>query len=455
MSRVKSFPNKQNTQKSGSGSVAIGNERDINMSRMNRRHFITASALGFAGLAATSVRPVWAQSNPLDEVLDQNQVEWGDRFDTPGQTVAAVRTAEPTLSASTASNIEQAMQFYYSIAQRGGWPLVPDNNIIRIGSRSPTVTILRQRLTMSGDLQQSVGVSDVFDSYVDAAVRRFQSRHGISPDGLVGKETFAAMNVPVEVRLRQLETNLVRVRSMSGFLGDRYVMVNIPAAEIETVEKGYVHSRHTAVVGKIDRQSPVLASKIHEINFNPYWHVPESIIRKDLIPKMQKDPDYLKDNKIKIRDLRNNIELEANQIDWTTDEAVNYQFRQEPGAKNSMGSIKINFHNKHAVYLHDTPSKTLFGSSYRFHSSGCVRVQNVREFVTWVLGQTAGWDRLSIDDVIRSGERLDVRIRKRVPIYMTYITAWATSGGMIHFRDDIYNRDGLSAMAPSAQTGTF
>ncbi|WP_171022141.1 MULTISPECIES: L,D-transpeptidase family protein [Cohaesibacter] len=405
-----------------------------------------------AGLASLTATPVWAQStNPIDEVLKQRPAEWGDRFDTPGQTVAAVRTAEPTLSKNTADNIQMAIQTYYGIVQQGGWPLVPDDQTLRIGARSQTVAILRRRLLMSGDLQQNVGMSDVFDSYVDAAVRRFQSRHGFSPDGIVGKDTFAALNVPAEVRMRQLETNLVRVRSMSGYLGERYVMVNIPAAEIETVEGGYVHSRHTGVVGKIDRQTPVLASKIHEINFNPYWHVPKSIIIKDLIPKMQKDPSYLSDNKIKIRDLRNNVELDATQVDWTTDEALNYQFRQEPGAKNSMGSIKINFHNKHAVYLHDTPSKTLFGSSYRFHSSGCVRVQNVREFVTWVLKDTQGWDRLAIDEAIRAGERVDVSVRGRVPIYMTYITAWSTNGGMIHFRDDIYNRDGLSAMEPTLQ----
>ncbi|WP_319531389.1 L,D-transpeptidase family protein [uncultured Cohaesibacter sp.] len=417
--------------------------------RTSRRAFLTAGSTMLAGFAVTAGSPVWAQSaNPIDDVIRQNQVEWGDRFDTPGQTVAAVRSAEPTLSKSTAENIERAMQFYYGIVQQGGWPIVPDGEAMRIGMRSNAVSILRRRLSMSGDLTQDVGVSDVFDSYVDAAVRRFQSRHGFDPDGIVGKDTLAAMNVPAEIRLRQLETNLVRVRSMSGYLGDRYVMVNIPAAEIETVENGFVHSRHTGVVGKIDRQTPVLSSKIHEINFNPYWHVPQSIILKDLIPKMQKDPNYLRDNKIHIRDLRNNTELDASQVDWTTEEALNYQFRQEPGATNSMGSIKINFHNKHAVYLHDTPSKTLFGNSYRFHSSGCVRVQNVREFVTWILEDTPGWDRLSIDEVIRSGEREDVKVRGNVPIYMTYITAWATSGGMIHFREDIYNRDGLNAMTP-------
>ncbi len=417
--------------------------------KMSRRKFLSTGSQILAGFATVASAPAFAQGvNPIDEVLSQSPVEWGDRFDTPGQTVAAVRTAEPTLSPSTATNIENAMQIYYGIVQRGGWPIVPDDAALSLGHKSEAVVILRDRLSMSGDLTQNDGVRDVFDSYVDAAVRRFQSRHGIQPDGVIGKETFAAMNVPVEVRLRQLETNLVRVRSMSGFLGQRYVMVNIPAAEIETVEDGLVHSRHTAVVGKIDRQTPVLKSKIHEINFNPYWHVPESIIRKDLIPKMLKDPNYLRDNKIHIRDLRNNIELDASQVDWTTNEALNYQFRQEPGAKNSMGSIKINFHNKYSVYLHDTPSKTLFGNSYRFHSSGCVRVQNVREFVVWVLEDTPGWDRFAIDEVIKSGEREDVQVKGNVPIYMTYITAWATNEGMIHFREDIYDRDGLTAMSP-------
>ena len=423
--------------------------KTVNQFKIDRRGFLKAGTQLAATLVATVSTPVFAQeANPLDEILNQSPVEWGDRFDTPGQTVAAVRTAEPTLSPTTATNIENAMQLYYGIVQRGGWPIVPDEKTLSLGHKAPEVQVLRNRLMMSGDLTQNVGVSDVFDSYVDAAVRRFQSRHGIHPDGVVGKDTFAAMNVPVEVRLRQLETNLVRVRSLSGFLGKRYVMVNIPAAEIETVEDGVVHSRHTAVVGKIDRQTPVLESNIREINFNPYWHVPESIIRKDLIPKMQKDPNYLRDNKIHIRDLKNNIELDASQVDWTTDEALNYQFRQEPGAKNSMGSIKINFHNKYSVYLHDTPSKTLFGSSYRFHSSGCVRVQNVREFVVWVLENTPGWDRFAIDEVIRSGERVDVTVKGKVPIYMTYITAWATNEGMIHFREDIYNRDGLSALSP-------
>ena len=144
---------------------------------------------------------------------------------------------------------------------------------------------------VSGDLSQRAGISQSFDTYVDAAVKRFQPRHGLPGDGVMGKYTYAAMNICAQVRLGQLETNLVRLRSMSGFLGDRYVMVNIPAAQIEAVENNRVVLRHTAIVGKIDRQTPIVNSKINEIIVNPYWNAPESIVRKDIIPLMRKDPN--------------------------------------------------------------------------------------------------------------------------------------------------------------------
>ena len=314
---------------------------------------------------------------------------------------------------------------------------------MQVGTKHDDVSALRQRLIASGDLRQSAGVSKTFDSYVDFAVRRFQERHGVNTDGVVGKLTRSMLNVPAGVRLRQLETNLIRLRSMSGFLGDRYVMVNIPAAEIEAVENGRIRSRHTAVVGKVDRQTPVLTSKIHQLNFNPFWHVPVSIIRKDLIPTMKRDSEYLARNKIRIYDWKGN-ELVKEEIDWNTDEATKYLFRQDPGEINSLGSVKINFHNQHQVYLHDTPSKNLFGKEKRFNSSGCVRVQNVRDLVSWILeGNKSEWTRSRVDEVIYQGERLDVKIKKPVPLYMTYVTAWANSDGIVHFRDDIYARDGL------------
>jgi len=399
-----------------------------------------------AGLAAFGggLSSASAES-PLQALQQYNQrVEWQDDFQSTVQSLKAMESSAPTLSPETADYMGVAIDRYSRIVQLGGWGRVTSGGrVLRIGSKDNRVVELRQRLMASGDLQQNAGMSNVFDSYVDAAVRRFQLRHGLLPDGVVGESTIVALNVPANVRLRQLETNLVRLRSMSGFLGDRYVMVNIPAAEIEAVEYGRVRSRHTAVVGKIDRQTPILNSKIYELNFNPYWTVPVSIIRKDLIPKMKQDPQYLAKNRIRIFDWKGN-ELAWQQIDWNTDEATKYQFRQEPGEINSLGSVRINFHNKHQVYLHDTPSKTLFGSDYRFHSSGCVRVQNVREMVTWLLQSTTpDWDRARVDQVIRTGAREDVRLKSSIPLYLTYITAWANADGVIHFRDDVYNRDGL------------
>jgi murein L,D-transpeptidase YcbB/YkuD len=206
----------------------------------------------------------------------------------------------------------------------------------------------------------------------------------INATGVVAQQTFQALNVPAQDRLRQLELNLVRLRSFAANLGPRFITMNIPAAAVETVENGMVFSHHAAGVGKIDRQSPVMQAKVVEINFNPFWTVPASIIRKDLIPKMQADPNYLTDNKIRVIDKAGN-EVPPTAVNWNSMDAVNYRFRQDPGADvNSLGVVRVNIHNPHGVYMHDTPAKGVFGDDYRFVSSGCVRVQNIRDYVAWI-----------------------------------------------------------------------
>src|SRR5438105_5550859 len=212
----------------------------------------------------------------------------------------------PTLSPATVQHTEQAIAQFESIVAKGGWPVVAQSDRLRLGSRHPAVTALRQRLTISGDLDANAGGSDIYDSYVEAGVRRFQARHGLTIDGVVREQTGKALNVPAAVRLAQLRTNLIRLRTMSGNLGARYVVCNIPAARIEAIEGGVAVSRHTAVAGKPDRPSPDINSKIVEINFNPYWTVPASIVRRDLIPKMQAEPDYRSKYRIRIFGPRGN-----------------------------------------------------------------------------------------------------------------------------------------------------
>jgi len=374
------------------------------------------------------------------------QTEWFENFDTSGPQQAPIRSARPTLSSATAGYTEQAIATYSDIAARGGWNTVPAEQALKIGVRSPSVVALRQRLAVTGDIAATGGNADSFDTFVDDAVRRFQQRHGLNADGVVAGDTLRQLNVPVDVRLRQLEVNLVRARTFAGDLGGRYVMVNIPGAEIETVDADIVHSRHQAVVGKIDRQTPLLVSKINLIKFNPFWTVPKSIIIKDLIPKMQQDSGYLDRQKIHIYDQSGN-ELDWRNVNWNSDEAVNYMFRQDPGDLNSMGSVKIEFPSPEGVYMHDTPSKGLFGENARFHSSGCVRVQNVREYVFWILKNTLDWPQERIIQAMTSGERIDAPVADPVPLYFQYVTAWATPDGIVQFRDDIYQRDGLEVAA--------
>ncbi len=421
----------------------------------NRRTFLRQGAAIVLGGAAMLPwrRAVATDDLALQALIDQNQrSDFGQGFDSTSRTIQMPKASLPTLAPSTAAMTEQAIQRYEGIVARGGWPTVPPSERLRLGNRHPSIVPLRQRLSAAGDLETNAGVTDVFDSYVDAAVRRFQARHGIAVDGVVREPTFKALNIPAPVRLAQLKTNFVRLRSLSGNLGERFVMCNIPAAQIEAIENGVAVSRHIAVVGKPDRPSPDIQSKIVEINFNPYWTVPVSIVRRDLIPKMQAEPNYLTDNRIRILDPRGN-ELQPSQINWYSEEAVNYQFKQDPGDFNSLGSIRINFPSKDGVYMHDTPLKNLFGEDFRFHSSGCVRVQNVRELVVWLLAGMPGWSRQEIDQVIRSGERKDAKLVRPVPLYWVYVTAWATQDGVVQFREDIYGRDGVGGAIATTTRG--
>jgi L,D-transpeptidase YcbB len=401
--------------------------------RHSRRAFLGATAC-VAVIALGSI-PSQAQQQ------DVNQAEWPQSYETSPE-MAVGRETTPILSSATVDATQAAIQRYQDLAAKGGWNTVPGGPGLRVGSRSPAVEALRERLVASGDLDPVAGTGPVYDSFVEAGVDRFQARNGLNRTGVVDKDTLAALNVSAAARLQQLETNLVRLRSYSGDLGQRFVIVNLPAASVETVENGVVYSHHRAGVGRIDRQSPIMQTRATEINFNPYWHVPPSLIKKDLIPKMKADPNYLSEEKIHILD-KDGQEVSPSSINWNTDEATHFTYRQDTGADiNSLGFVRINIPNPYGVYMHDTPEKGVFGDDFRFVSSGCVRVQDVRDYVAWLLKDNPGWSRDQIDQVIRSGQREDVKLAQPVPVYWVYITAWATPDGIVQFRPDIYQRDG-------------
>jgi murein L,D-transpeptidase YcbB/YkuD len=233
--------------------------------------------LGLLALGAGRFGMDQAAAAPADGALFGEQAEWVQKYDSDAR-LSVPRTTTPILSSQTIATTEQAVALYQDLVARGGWNNVP-NQTMKVGSKGPAIVALRQRLMITGDLDEAAGTAPTFDSYVEAGVKRFQARHGISATGVVAQQTIAALNVPAQVRVRQLEINLVRLCAFSGNLGSRFVTMNIPGASVETVEGGMVVTHHQAGVGKIDRQSPVMQAKAVEINFNPFWTVPASIIR--------------------------------------------------------------------------------------------------------------------------------------------------------------------------------
>jgi murein L,D-transpeptidase YcbB/YkuD len=418
----------------------------------SRRSFLrSAATVGAAAIAA----PAFAQSALDDLINAPGRGKWDDQFDAKAasRTAAAAVSNTPILSPQSVPNIQQAIAQYQSIVANGGWPQInPGDQKLQLGVTDPSVQALRQRLAISGDLAREAGMSPAFDSYVDGAVKRFQARHGLPPDGVLGEYTIKALNIPADVRLQQLNTNLIRLQTFPADLGRRHVMVNVPATYIEAVQDGQVALRHEAIVGRISRPTHIINSKIYEVILNPYWTAPRSIVEKDIVPLMRKDPTYLSRSNIRLIDPKGN-EVAPESIDWNAEKAPNLMFRQDPGKNNAMASTKINFHNPNNEYMHDTPEQGLFNKLMRFDSSGCVRVQNVRDLAVWLLSETPDWPRQRIESVISTRVNTPIELPQEVPVYFAYISAWGTPNGLVQFRDDIYQLDGNAQLALDTTQG--
>jgi murein L,D-transpeptidase YcbB/YkuD len=411
--------------------------------RLNRRNLLTSMATVGAGLAMPSI--VRAEDNEFWNVFNKERSL--KNVDTEGNTATAkalIDTIEPILSVDTAYNLQAAIANYEAFVQvNGNWDEPTRETFsLKLGDKRKAVAALKRRLMINGDMVLEKKINDEFDSKLDAAVRLFQARHGLVINGQIDEATFYALAVPAEYRLNQLKLNAQRIQFWSQSLSDRYVCVNIPAATVEAVESSQVIQRHNSVVGKVDRATPILNSKIFQVKFNPYWTVPRSIIEKDLVRYMNEDPEYLTKFKIRIFDGKGN-EVPPNSLDWSSaTDPLRYNFRQDPGGENSMGHCKIDFYNKYDVYMHDTPQKALFGENARFHSSGCMRCENIEQLVAWLLRDNGGnWDAQSVLAAWQQGMREDIKLDTQIPIHTTYITAWANRQGTVSFRDDVYQFD--------------
>jgi murein L,D-transpeptidase YcbB/YkuD len=358
----------------------------------------------------------------------------------------------PTLSPTNLDNMKAAIKHYAEIVAHGGWASIPLVDL-RVGKTHPAVATLRQRLKAEGDLTEDSGYPQIFDSYVEKAVKAAQQRNGLPPTGVVDKATVMALNVPASSRLRQLRTNLVRIQGLAAPTKGKYIVVNIPAAQIEAVENDKVISRHAGVVGKVDRPTPILQSQIVEINFNKEWILPPTVIKEDLVPKARsgaKGYEVFKKYGVDVYQDYNayakHQPMDPATINWSSPTATNLFFAQKPGEDNPLGFLKINFWNPYSVYMHDTPSKSIFSRNFRAESSGCVRIQNIPQLAAWIL-EDEGWNLQRVNDMKQRGETLNVQVKTKIKLYFAYVTAWATPDGAAHFRRDLYNHDGVGVTA--------
>jgi len=346
--------------------------------------------------------------------------------------------------------LRQALGRYRDLAAQGGWPAIPDGPSLKAGDSDPRVATLRTRLMVTGELDPTLAKGEEFDDEVEQAVIRFQQRHGLAPDGVLGPRTLAALNVTVEERVQQIVVNLERLRWLPVELGNRHIVVNVANFTLHVVENGQPVLSMRAIVGRTYRQTPSFTAKLNHLIFSPYWHIPHSIAVKDLLPKIQKDRRFLARQKIQV--FRGSTRIDPQTVNWHSLSETNfpYRLRQDPGPLNSLGRVKFMLPNRFNVYIHDTSSRELFDRTVRDFSSGCIRIDRPLELAGYLLADDPEWTSEKILAAMEQPRETLVRLRRPIPVYFLYATAWVDADGTLQFREDLYGRDGLVATALEA-----
>lgn len=339
--------------------------------------------------------------------------------------------------------LQNALAHYKTLAAAGGWQALAAGATVREGERDPRLPALRERLRVEGDLTPASPAPlepELFDAPLAEGLRVFQGRHGLTADGALGPRTLDALNVPVATRIEQLRMSLERVRWLAGGAPTTYVVVNIAGFRVGYVRDRKLRWDSRVVVGRAARQTPIFRGDMTYIDINPTWTVPPTILREDILPKLRKDPGYLRRENISVI-ARDGSRVDPASVNWSAyKRGVPYTLRQEPGPQNSLGRIKLMFPNSHSVYLHDTPAKALFAQAERSFSSGCIRVEDPLALAEWVLDDPA-WNRAALEAAVATNRTRRVNLKTPVPVLLVYLTATADPSGIARFYRDVYGRD--------------
>lgn len=336
--------------------------------------------------------------------------------------------------------LRKVMGYYRAQAAKGGWPKVSKAGL-KPGQHSADVTAIATRLAASGDYTGTVagdGAAMEYDGDLVEAVKRFQRRHGLPDDGVVGPAVIAEMNVPIERRIAQIRLNLERWRWLPRELGERYILVNVPEYRLEVWEHDTVPVTMRVVVGKADTPTPIFNDEMTHIVFSPYWNVPPTIARGETLPAVLNDPGFLGRQNMEIVDASGKP-VEPGSIDLG--DPTQYRFRQRPGTGNALGLVKFMFPNQFNVYLHDTPADSLFARASRSFSHGCVRLEQPMALAQYVLREQPEWTAERIAQAMHAGQERHVKLKHSIPVYLGYWTARVSADGIVQFRKDIYGID--------------
>ncbi|MGI9225378.1 MAG: L,D-transpeptidase family protein [Woeseiaceae bacterium] len=358
------------------------------------------------------------------------------RAASPGDELQQYMVRPPFYKALRAAYIE-----YRDIVADGGWPEVPAGNTIRPGDSDPRIPVIAERLEITGDIDDAGLVADTFDDRLEVGVRRFQARHSLTADGVIGPGTLAAMNVPASERLETIRINLERLRWLADDFEDDMVIVNIAGFEAYLLKGGEAIWGTRVQVGRTYRQTPIFRDEITYLSINPTWTAPHSLATRDVLPRIQADPSYVVERGFDVRD-RNGNNVDPATIDWDSLSRNNFPYTlvQRPGPYNAMGQVKFMFPNGYSVYLHDTPSRYLFEREARAFSAGCIRTERPFELAELLLGPQ-GWDQARIQEVLDSGKLTNVVLETPMPVLLTYFTARVNDDGTLVFFPDVYDRD--------------
>ena len=356
--------------------------------------------------------------------------------------------------------LKRAMARYIRIREAGGWTSISFGRTLNPGDYNNRIKAIKKRLVATQDLALEDNTRDTFfDPALAAAVKRFQARHGLTPDGAVGKNTISVLNTPVEERISRIKLNMERWRWLPDAMGPSYIMVNTAGFRIHMVKNDQIVESMRAIVGKVDRPTPVLSEQITYLEMNPYWNIPHAIAVNDILPRIQRNPNYLRRNKIRVfENWQNNAkEIDPTLVDWAEENEYTFAFKlqQAPTKTNALGQIKFMFPNEFAIYLHDTPAHHLFEKNQRTFSSGCVRIEKPIALAQYLLKSNSGWDSEAIVETLESRKTRMVRLENPTNVYLLYWTAWVDENDLLHFSDDVYGKDKTHYAALDHQTRTY